>query len=321
MSKVAITDYTFEPIDVEREILEPLGCELVLAQGRTAPELIEVVADADCVITQFAQVTAEVIAAMRHVRVIVRCGIGYDNVDLEAAKSKGIPVCNVPDYCIDEVADQTLAFILSLTRSVIPNHKCLRNGKWGLGVPLSSMKNLRDMTIGVVGCGRIGREVVRRIVPFKSRVLVFDPLVPQAEIERLGAVQAPLEQVFAESDLLTLHCPSTPQTRRMVNRTSLAQMKQGALLVNVGRGDLVESAALVEALLQGHLAGAALDVFEVEPLPQESSLLAMDNVIVASHIASTSVKAMRQLRHSTANTVACAVRGEKVPNIVNGVKP
>ena len=160
---------------------------------------------------------------MTRARVIVRYGIGVDNVDLDAARARGIPVCNVPDYCIDEVADQTLAFILGATRQVVPHCLGVRNGEWRLAVPLDQMKTLRDLTVGVVGCGRIGREVIRRLVPFKCRVLAFDPAVEAAELAALGArAVGSLADLLAGSDVVTLHCPSTSQTRRMINAYALA---------------------------------------------------------------------------------------------------
>ncbi len=320
MIKVAVTDYTFDTLDVETGILAPLGCEVVGRRCKTPAELIELCADADHVITQFAPVTGEVIKAMRKAQIIVRYGIGVDNVDLEVARSKGIPVCNVPDYCIDEVADHTLAFILATTRQVVTCAVDIRAGNWRLPTPLAAMKTLRDLTVGVVGFGRIGREVCRRLVAFKSRVLVADPVVPAAEVKALGCVPAGLDQIFAESDIVTLHCPSLPQTRGLINRQSIAKMKKGAILVNVGRGNLAETAALVEGLQSGQLSAAAIDVCDPEPIPADSPLRKMENVVAAAHIASASVKAVLTLRESAAKLVACSVRGEPLPNIVNGVQ-
>jgi D-3-phosphoglycerate dehydrogenase len=256
---------------------------------------------------------------MRRARVIVRYGIGVDNVDLEAARAKGIPVCNVPDYCIDEVADHTLAFILGATRQVVINSNRVRDGKWGLATPLDQMRALRDLTVGVVGFGRIGREVVARLKAFKCRILVHDPVISPENISRSGATPADLSQLLSESDIVTLHCPSMAQTRGMINRDSLARMKSGVILINVARGDLVDSVALTEALQKRHVAFAALDVFAPEPIPADHPILKLDNLIVASHIASTSVPAVRKLRETAANLALKAVRGEPLPNIVNGV--
>jgi D-3-phosphoglycerate dehydrogenase len=318
--KVLVTDYTFDDLGVEEGVLAPLGCTVQGRKCRDADELAEAAADADFVITQFAPVNARVIAAMKPPRVIVRYGIGVDNVDLEAARGRGIPVCNVPDYCIDEVADHTLAFILAATRRVVDNSEYVRGGRWGLAVPLAGMRTLRDLTVGVVGFGRIGREVVARLVPFKCGVRVFDPVVPAADIEAAGArPAASLDELLPACDLLTLHCPSTPRTRKMLNQATLAKLRPGAVLVNVARGDLVHTAALVEALQTSRLAAAALDVCDPEPIPADHPLVSLPGVVLSAHVASASPTAVRKLRETAAGIVARAVRGEPLPNIVNGV--
>ncbi len=318
---IAVTDYSFPNLETEEQILSRQGCRVVGRQCKTEPELIELCRDADAVITQFARVTAKVIDAMSRARVIVRYGIGVDNVDLEAARDRRIPVCNIPDYCMDEVADHTLAFILATTRQVPLHTVRLREGKWGLASPLTHMRALRDLVVGVVGFGRIGREVVRRLQPFKCDVHVFDPVVPAAEIEKLGArATASLDELLSSSDVLTLHCPSTPQTRRLINSTTLARLKPGAILINVGRGDLVDPDALVAALQSGHLSAAALDVFDPEPIPPGHPILALSQVLLTPHIASASPAAVKKLRETAASLALKAVRGEPLPNIVNGVK-
>ena len=183
---VAITDWTFPNLSIEEEILKGHGIQVSARQCAAESELIDLCADADAVITQFARVNANVVSAMRKARAIIRYGIGVDNVDLDTARSRGIPVCNVPDYCIDEVADQTLAFILATTRQVVTHANHLHSGKWGLATPLASMKALRDLTVGIVGFGRIGREVLKRLLPFKCAVLVFDPLVSRYRDRKVG---------------------------------------------------------------------------------------------------------------------------------------
>lgn len=318
--KVAITDYSFPSLEIEEGILSPLGYKLEAWKEKRPPaELTHLVSDADAVITQFATVNADVIASMRQAKVIVRYGIGVDNVDLEAAKARGIPVCNIPDYCIDEVADQTLAFLLAATRQVLPNCLRVRAGTWGLGTPIDQMRALRDLTVGVVGFGRIGREVVARLRAFKCQVLVHDPVVAAGDIEQAEAKPAGLPELLSQSDVISLHCPSTAQTRGMLNRESLATTKRGVILINVARGDLVDSAALTEALQSGHVSAAALDVFAPEPIPADHPILKMENVIVASHIASCSVPAVRKLRETAANLAVMALKGISLPNVVNGV--
>jgi len=318
--KVAVTDYSFESLDVEKSILEPLGFEVVGLKKGSPREVISLVADADAVITQFAPVNAEVIGAMQRARVIVRYGIGVDNVDLEAARARNIPVCNVPAYCIDEVADHTLALMLSLTRQVVANANYIRGGAWGLPVPLSSMLALKDLTVGIVAFGRIGREVASRLRAFKCRVLASDPVVPAADIERAGCKPVSLDELLKTSDIVTLHCPSTPATRKLMNRGAFAKLKSGAILINVARGDVVETQALEDALSSGRLGGAGLDVCDPEPVPADSPLRGMGNVILTAHIASTSPSAVQTLRTEVAKTAALALGGKPLPNIVNGVK-
>ncbi len=320
MYTVAVTDYTFDSLDVEKAALEPLGCQVVGQKtGKDPAQLAALVKDADFVITQFAPVNAAVIGAMQKARIIVRYGIGVDNVDLKAAADKGIPVCNVPDYCIDEVADHALAMILDLTRRITSNALKVRSGGWGLAAPLQAMHALKHLTAGVVGFGRIGSEVATRLKAFKCQVLVFDPAVEPSRIQAAGFTPAGLDELLRRSDLITLHCPSNEKTKHMIDARAIAAMKNGALLVNTSRGTLVKTPDLIAALQDGHVAAAALDVADPEPVPPDSPLLKMDNVVITSHIASASVQAVENLRARVAETVAIAVRGGKLPNVVNGV--
>ena len=199
MPTVAITDYTFPDLSLEEAVLRPAGVEIVSLKEKAPPDQVaELVRTADAVITQFAPLTAEVIQAMSQTKAIVRYGIGYDNVDCAAARARGIPVCNIPDYCVDEVADHTLAFILALTRQVVPNALYLRGGSWGLATALETMSSLNHLTVGIVGFGRIGRAVVRRLLAFNARVLVFDPIVDAAHITGAGAAAAPSPRATRE---------------------------------------------------------------------------------------------------------------------------
>ena len=317
MPVVAVTDFTFPSLEIEERIVHAAGAELRAGNDRHISALKLLVADADAVITQFATIHAEVISEMRRAKVIVRYGIGYDTVDVKAARERGIPVCNIPDYCIDEVADHTLAFILGVTRQVVPNTLYIRDGKWGLATPLDQLRTLRDQTVGIVGFGRIGREVAARLAPFKSRRLVFDAFVPADTIRTAGCEAVTLEELLSQSDIVTLHCPSTPQTKKLLNTDALARMKRGAVVVNLARGDLIDTAALIAALQSGHLAGAAIDVCDPEPIPTDSPLRSLPNVIVASHIASASPKSVRTLRETAAHIAVMALRGEPLPNVVN----
>ena len=319
MPTVAITDYSFPDLEIEQAILSAAGFEIRSGNDKQTSALKSLVAEADAVITQFAPINADVIGAMQRAKVIVRYGIGYDNVDVKAARERGIPVCNVPDYCIDEVADHTLAFILGVTRQVVPNTLHVREGKWGLATPLDQLRTLCDQAVGLVGFGRIGREVAARLAPFKCRRLVHDAFVPADAVRATGCEPVAIDELLAQSDIVTLHCPSTPQTKKLLNATSIARMKPGSLVINLARGDLIDTAAFVAALQSGHLAGAAIDVCDPEPIPVDSPLRSLPNVITASHIASASPNAVRTLRETAAKIAAMALRGESLPNVVNGV--
>ena len=209
--------------------------------------------------------------------------------------------------------------ILDLTRKVTDNALLVRGGGWGLAGPLESLHVLRDMTVGVVGFGRIGREVVSRLTPFRCKILVFDPAIDRAAVEAAGCVFASLEELLQVSDLVTLHCPSNDKTKYMMNTQTLGRMKKGAMLVNTSRGTLVKTDDLIAALRSGHLSAAALDVTDPEPIEADSPLRTMSNVLINSHIASGSPAAGNKLRSCVAGTVAMAVRGESLPNVVNGV--
>lgn len=320
LKSVVITDWTFEDLEIEQSIVTAAGYELIARRCKSEEELIALCAGAHAVITQFARVNANVINAMNHACIIVRYGIGVDNVDLEAARLHNIPVCNIPDYCVDEVADQTLAFILATTRQVVPNALHLRNGNWGLATSVSAMQALKYLTVGIVGFGRIGREVAKRLLAFKARVLVFDPLVDQAVIRAAGA--EPIDNfgdMLPRCDVVSAHCPSTPATKRLFGADAFAAMKPGSIFINVSRGDLVDSAALLSALQSGILSAAALDVFDPEPIPADSPLRKMPNVTLAAHIASVSPAAVQTLRQTAVQLAVAGLRGESLPNIVNRV--
>ena len=319
MSKAVITDYTFPDLSIETQILEAADLEVVSGQCKTPQDLISLTASADYVITQFAPIDADVIKSMSNCKVIVRYGIGYDNVDCETAKKKGIPVCNIPTYCIDEVADHTLSFILSMTRQLLANAKYVQNGKWGLGTDLSKMRGLYDSTVGIIGLGRIGQAVAKRLQGFGCRLMAYDPVVNSTQAASISCQLVDLDYLLSNSDIITLHCPSLPTTKNIINHSTLLKMKKGSLLINAGRGDLICADALTEALITGHLAGAAIDVFSTEPVPNDSPLLDMDNVLITSHIASASPQSAKTLRETAAQIVVISSKGESLPNIVNGL--
>lgn len=307
--RVLITDHQFEDLTPQKELLASVGAELVELNCRTAPDLILAVADADALLVQLAPITASVIGALQHCKVIVRYGIGTDNVDVTAACVRGIPVCNVPDYCTDEVADHTLAFALTLGRQLTVTDRRIRAGIWKL-TPVSHLSPFREMTYGVVGFGEIGRAVLRRAKCFKFRCIAYDPYKPEEsfraeDVERVGS-----EELFQEADILSLHASLKHASFHMVNQERLALMKKHAILINTSRGSLIDTSALVDALRGGRPAYAGLDVFEEEPLPPNHPLRDLPNVLMTSHTAWLSETSKVLLQRRAAEEVARALQGK-----------
>lgn len=281
--KAVITDWGFESLDAEREVFARAGVEFVPLQCRTEEEVAEAVRNADVVLTQWAPVKALAIGAMNHCRGIVRYGIGLDNVDLAAAAARGIPVRNIPDYCLNEVADHTLALILALQRQVGTVRDLTRSGTWKIVPPLP-LPALRHCTLGLVGFGRIARLVATRARAFGMRVVAADAYLPDSTFTEYGVESVDTDSLFEQSDIISLHCPLTDETRHLVNADVLARMKPLGLLVNTSRGGLIDTEALIEALREKRIAGAGLDVLEQEPPPADSELLMLPNAIVTSHV-------------------------------------
>lgn len=299
VSKVVITDWGFPSLEPEQTVFRGHDVDLVPHQCKTEDEVAAVVADADVVMAQWAPVRAKAIGAMKRCKGIVRYGIGVDNIDLEAAQKRGIPVRNVPDYCLDEVADHTIAMMLALQRQVITVAERVKKGTWSITPPLN-FPPLRESVLGLVGFGRIARLVGRRARAFGMKVVAYDPAVAEKEMDESGVEAVPLNDLLGIADVVSLHCPLTDSTRHMINRSTLARMKPLTLLVNTSRGGLVDLNAVVDALREGRLAGAALDVFETEPLPQNHPFLSLPGALATSHIAWFSSASVGQLQKRAA---------------------
>ncbi|MEX2191172.1 MAG: C-terminal binding protein [Bacteroidota bacterium] len=298
-AKIVITDWGFPTLDPERSVFEGKGVELLEYQCKSEEDVARVVAEADVVMAQWAPVRATAMAAMSRCKGIVRYGIGLDNIDLEEARKKGIPVRNVPDYCVDEVADHTMALVLAAQRQVVSVFQRLKEGTWKITPPLALLP-LRQSVLGLVGFGRIGRLVAGRARAFEMTVLVSDPVVPESDLRQSGAAPAAFDRIIRESDVISLHCPLNEKTRHLINASTLRQMKSTAILVNTSRGGLVDLDAVVEALQSGVIAGAALDVFEQEPLSAGHKFLTLPNAIATSHIAWYSSASIQELQRRAA---------------------
>ena len=309
-----ITDYGFKNVVVETELITQAGYTLQTAQCKTAAEVLEYGRDAVALLVQWAPVTAEVIAALSQCRIIVRYGIGVDNIDLEAAKKKGIVVCNVPDYCIAEVADHTVALAFALARQLTQTHNRTASGEWKI-IPPNPALPFYEMTFATIGFGRIAREVFKRVSPFGFKKMAYDPFVNAEQMQAHGVACAGFDELIQQADIISLHMPLTADTHHLINTAVLHKMKPGAILVNTSRGALIDTVALAQKLKEGNLS-AALDVYEKEPLPTDHPLMHCDNTILTSHTAWYSEKSVPTLQRMAAEEL---VRGLTTGNVNNRV--
>ncbi|MBO9610858.1 MAG: C-terminal binding protein [Paenibacillaceae bacterium] len=315
---VAVTDFTFPDLERERHILEPLGFRFVTGQCRRADEVLALCRHADAILTQYAPIDAAVIAGLERCRIIVRYGIGVDSVDLEAAARRGIPVVNVPDYGIQEVADHTFTLLLSVVRKIPAIVRQVREGIWE-NAPCAPVIGLRDKVLGLAGFGNIARAVAVRAQAFNMRVIACDPYVQAADFAACGVRGVTREQLLGESDVISVHLPLNEGTRHLFNEQTLAGMKRSAYLINTSRGGVIDTEALAAALRQGHIAGAALDVLEEEPHGPGNPLLQLDNCLVTSHCAWYSEDSIVRLQQYAAMEICRLFSGQQPKHIVNRV--
>jgi phosphoglycerate dehydrogenase-like enzyme len=264
-------------------------------------------------------ITAAGIARLRNCRAIIRNGVGFDSVDIAAARGRGIAVCNVPDYGTEEVADHAIALTMALCRQLFPLDQEAKQLGWIIRVE-TKLRRLRELTFGVVGLGRIGTATALRAKALGFKVVFFDSYLPNGVDKALGISRVrTLDELLAKADVLSLHCPLTDETRHMIAERELALMKPGAFVVNTARGAVIKKAAILRALRDGRIAGAGLDVVEDEPL-QTAEEAATPNLIVTCHAAFCSVESKLEMRATSARIALAAVLGDPLENIVNGVE-
>jgi D-3-phosphoglycerate dehydrogenase len=304
------------------EAIDQAGLDLLRREaqvdehGRFTPEqLVKCIPGYDALLVRSAtRVTAVVLEAGKQLRVVGRAGVGYDNIDVDAATQRGIVVVNARGAPSISTAEHTLALLLALVRHIPQAYASLRRGEWRrsdfVGV------ELRGKTLGLIGLGRIGAEVAKRVVALEMRVLAYDPFVSSEHARRLGVTLVSLDELLAQADFVSIHTPLTRDTRGLLNAAAFARMKPGARLVNAARGELVDSRALLEALDRGHLAGAALDVFDIEP-PPLGPLVLHERVIAVPHLGASTEEAQVAVSLEVAGHVLAALRGEPTAGAVN----
>lgn len=321
-TKIVVTDYIEQDLEWERKQLEGRGVDLEAHQLKFAPlpEVIEKVKDADMIIVNMAPMNRQVIGALERCRLIVRHGVGYDNVDIQAATERGIKVGYVPDYCVEEVAEQAVLLILGCARKFFLSRRILeessRAGIWDF-TDIYPIFSLRGKNLGIVGCGRIGSRVLKKVSGFEMNALVCDPYLPEERKRELGIEAVEFERVLGEADIITLHVPLNDETRHMMGERELRMMKGTAYLVNTSRGGVVDTEALTKALREGWIAGAGIDVYEKEPPPADSEVFRLERATLTPHIAWYSEDAVWSIREKIMEDIERFLDGRQPRFLIN----
>jgi D-3-phosphoglycerate dehydrogenase/C-terminal binding protein len=326
--RVVITDYITDPEAVETVILGDLA-EVVAANASSEDELAGIVEQADTLLVyHYLQLTEQTINRLARCRLIVRCGVGYDNVDIQAARARGIPVANVPDYGTEEVADSAIGLTLSLTRGIMLLDRRMREqrGAW-TPTEAGALRRLRGRVFGIIGFGRIGKATALRAKALGLDVIFYDPYVPDGTDKALGVRRTEtLELLLQAAHIVSLHCLHSAETHKLIDHKTLSQMQPGAYLINTARGACVALDDVLEALSSGHLAGVALDVLPQEPPDVHEALIrawrdsshpASDRLIVQPHAAFYSVEGLLDMRTKACENARRVLEGRPPRNIVN----
>jgi D-3-phosphoglycerate dehydrogenase len=303
--KVVVTDQVFPDVEVERKVLQEIDADLVVADG-TREGALELALDADALLNCYMPLDGDFIRSLKKAKIVARYGIGTDNVDLAAAADSDVVVTNVPDYCVEEVATHALTLILALIRRLPESQAFLMERGWGVDA-IRPVSRFSDLTVGLLGYGRIARHLGVAAKALGATLITHDPFITETSD---GTEVVSFEELLARSDVLSLHCPLTPETRGIIDTNALQQLPEGAVIVNTSRGPLVKLADLIEALRSGRLRGAGLDVFEVEP-PDPEQLRDVPGLIATPHTAFYSEASLRESQLKAATQVVKVFRGEK----------
>lgn len=314
--RITIVDSDNESFEQEQEVADRHGLELTRHRAVTEQETIEAARGADGILVQYAPLTAAVMDALPDLRVIGRYGVGVDTVDVPAATARGIAVCNVPDYGVQDVSDHAIALTMSVVRGTAQLDRLVRAGEYGL-VPVKPLHRVSSLRFGVVGLGRIGAATAVKARALGFTVVGSDPMLAVGERTADGIEVLDFEDVLATCDVISLHVPLMESTHHLIGEDALARMKPGAVLVNTCRGGVVDTQAVARALQDGRLKGAGLDVFEEEPLPADSPLLDCPSVVLTPHASWYSEESYAELKRRVAEEVAAVLRGERPREVLN----
>ena len=304
--------------EFEMEALAPLGAEIAEIPPGTEDEFVKAARDADALYAKGRPITKRIIDGLERCKVITLGSVGVDSVDVGAATARGIPVTNVPDTFIEEVADHAMTLILATFRRLVVQDRLVREGRWKEGRPmLYKFPRLMGQTLGFVAFGHVARAVAMRARPFGVRMLAYDPYVEELVMSQYGVEPASLSEMLSQSDIVSMHAPSTPDAHHMLREEHFRQMKKTAIFINTGRGPTVHEPSLIKALEEGWIAAAGLDVVEQEPIDMTSPLLKMDNVILTAHVASASARFDPVRRRRVGAEIALALTGRWPRSCVN----
>jgi D-3-phosphoglycerate dehydrogenase len=296
--------------ELEMEALGPLGAEIVEIPAGTEDEFVKAARDADALYAKGRRITKRIIDGLEKCKVIALGSVGVDSVDVVAATARGIPVTNVPDTFIEEVADHAMMLILATFRRLVVQDRLVREGRWKEGRPmLLKLPRLMGQTLGFVAFGHVARATAVRARAFGVRMLAYDPYVEELVMSQYGVEPASLTELLKRSDIVSMHAPSTPEAHHMLSEEHFRLMKPEALFINTGRGPTVDEPALSKALQEGWIAGAGLDVLEEEPPAPTNPLLRMDNVILTAHVASASARFDPARRRRVGHEIALVLSG------------
>ena len=314
--KVVLTDQVFPSTDVERKILTNIGAELVVLDDPSVESIRTHARDAVALLNTYAPIDQSTLEHLEKCKVIARYGIGVDNIDLEAARQRDVIVTNVPDYCVDEVADHTLSLLLAVARKIVIGHAHTTGGGWGID-RLRPIHRLRGQTLGLIGFGNIARAVAARAKAFGLTVQTYDPYVKDDVIREGGVERAStLESLLDSSDIVSVHVPLLDETRGLIGAEMLERMRPGAVLLNTSRGPIVDVDEVLQALESGRLGGAGIDVFPTEP-PDRDSFEGIGNGVVTPHAAFYSDEAIVESQTKAAGGIVAVLQGEQPRYRVN----
>jgi D-3-phosphoglycerate dehydrogenase len=320
--KVYISDYDYPDLSIEKSILEPIGAKVIGLNCKTGEGLGELAADADAIIQQYARITRPTIEKLKKCKIIARYGVGVDILDVKAAHEHGIIITNVPDYCIDEVADHAISFSFMLMRSLPFYNEKVHKGRYSWQDWNAPIPRFREATYGLIAFGRIAQNLTRKLLAFRFNVIAYDPYVSESFMQTFGVKKVSLDETFLQSDVVNIFAPYTTETHHIVNEEKLKKMKNSAYLVCVSRGKCVDNKALYKALSNRWIAGAALDDPEEEPMkienwtPEMNKLFKLDNCFFTPHTAYVSKQSLDECRHVAANNVKAVLLGQKPFDIV-----